>query len=135
MNPAAQSLPEVPCLSCGHPNAGDASRCAECGVPLDSFASTAPLETKMASAEKPASKDPVEPRTKPIVFWGVWLYFGPSAVGAGLVAYGSLSQILSGSPDGQALTGAIAIAFICGLYGFTSCWALWSVTAGYFKKR
>lgn len=79
--------------------------------------------------------DPVAPRTKPIVFWGVWLYFGPTAVGAGVLAYTSLAPILSGSPGGQELTGAIAIAVMCGLYGFTSCWALWSVTSGYFRRR
>lgn len=119
-------------MRCGHRNAGDALRCAECGAPLDGFASTAALDT--GSAERPATKGPVTPRTKPIVFWGVWLYFGPTAVGAGLVAYTSLAQMLSGSPGGQEVAGAIAIVVMCGLYGVSSCWALWSVTAGCFKR-
>ena len=101
-------------------------------MPLESFAATAALET--GSAKAPASKDSVAPRTKPIVFWGVWLYFGPTAVGAGLGAYTSLAQMLSGSPGGQEVAGSIAIVVMCGLYGVSSCWALWSVTAGCFKR-
>lgn len=77
----------------------------------------------------------VEPRTKPIVFWGVWLYFGPTAAIAGTVAYTSLARIFSESPDGQEVAGALAIAVICGLYLASSCWALWAVTAGCFKRR
>ena len=125
--------PEVICVRCGQVNAGDVSRCGNCAAPLDDFASTAPWE--MVSAKGAAYPAPVAPRTKPIVFWGVWLYFGPSALGSGVVAYTSLAQLLSGSPDGQALTGAIAIVVMCGLYGVTSCWVLWSVTSGYLKRR
>lgn len=80
-------------------------------------------------------QEAMEPRTKPIVFWGVWLYFGPTAAIAGTVAYTSLAGIFSGSPDGQEVAGAVAIAVMCGLYLASSCWALWAVTAGCFKRR
>jgi Cu/Ag efflux pump CusA len=89
----------------------------------------------MESAKGPASKDAAAPRTKPIVFWGVWLYFGPTAMMAGVVAYTSLAPILSGGPEGQDIVVAIAIVVMCGLYGISSVWALWAVTSGYFKRR
>lgn len=133
MNSSVQPPPEVICVRCGHRNAGDASRCGNCGVPLDDFAATAPWE--MGSAEGPAYNEPVAPRTKPIVFWGVWLYFGPTAVGAGILAYNSLGYPLDGSPEEKDVAGTVAILVMCGLYGATSCWALWSVTAGYLKRR
>jgi hypothetical protein len=102
-------------------------------VPLDEIPSTAPVEK--GSAKGPASKGPVTPRIKPIVFWGVWLYFGPTAVGAGILAYTSLGYPLDGSPERKDVAGTIAILVMCGLYGVSSCWALWSVTAGCFKRR
>ncbi len=77
----------------------------------------------------------MESRTKPIVFWGVWLYFGPTAAIAGTVAYTSLARIVSESPEGQEVAGAVAILVMCGLYLISSCWALWSVTSGFFKRR
>ena len=101
-------------------------------MPLDDIASAEPKET--GSAKGTACKDPDPPRTKPIVFLGVWLYFGPTAVGSGVLAFTTLAPILSGSPGGQEVAGAIAIVVMCGLYGVSSCWALWSVTAGCFKR-
>lgn len=89
----------------------------------------------MGSGKEPAYKSAMEPRTKPIVFLGVWLYFGPTAAGAGILAYSSLAQVLSGSPDGQEVAGAIGIVVLCALYGVASLWALWSVTAGFLKRR
>jgi hypothetical protein len=68
-------------------------------VPLDDLTSVEPKETGPAKA--PASKDPVAPRTKPIVFWGVWIYFGPTAVGAWILAYTSLVPIFD-PPQGDA---------------------------------
>ncbi len=108
-------------------------RCGSCGVVLDPSAAGSASET--GAAKGLASKNPVAPRTKPIVFWGVWLYFGPTAMMAGVLAYTSLAPILSGSPEGQDVASAIAIGVMCGLYGASSCWALWAVTAGCLKRR
>jgi uncharacterized membrane protein YhaH (DUF805 family) len=102
-------------------------------VLLDPSAASAASETGVAKV--PASKDPVAPRTKPIVFWGVWLYFGPTAMMAGVLAYTSLAPILSDRPDGLDVASAIGIVVMCGLYGVSSCWALWAVTAGYLKRH
>ncbi len=133
MTRSVPPLSEVICVRCGHVNAGNVSRCGECAAPLDDVGSTAQWERE--SGKGAAYPAPVAPRTKPIVFWGVWLYFGPTAVGAGILAYTSLGYPLDGSPEGKDVAGTIAILVMCGLYGATSCWALWSVTAGYLKRR
>ncbi|BDS07338.1 hypothetical protein NT6N_23780 [Oceaniferula spumae] len=93
------------------------------------------MGTATSSAYSPVSN----PRTKPIIFWGAWLYFGPSAIGAlwyicGFI-YGLFfdSQLSTDSPE---LTGgAILILVLMIMYGALSIWALWSVSKGYFRKQ
>ena len=80
------------------------------------------------------------PRKKPIIFWGVWLYFGPSAFGALYYAIVTgLNLVVGGAniPDdlkSDALVGSILILLVSLGYGILSFWVLWSVTKGYLRK-
>ena len=77
------------------------------------------------------------PKKKPIIFWGVWLYFGPSAIGSLWIIIRYLTKVLSGEiqinhfmqSGAEAMQLMIAI-----LYGFCSCWVLWAVSKSCFSK-
>ena len=121
------------CLRCAEPNPEGTSRCGKCGAPLDQSASTHPWELKTANHH--AYANAANPRTKPIIFWGVWLYFGPSAIGSIWIIwdlwesyndYGPFFEFTLETFMGLALPVA---------YGILSIWALWSVTKGYLGKR
>lgn len=74
----------------------------------------------MLAATGNAYSPATNPKIKPIVFWGVWLYFAPTVV----VAFW-LTITFWESPT----------AYIPALlYGLLSAWALWSVSARYFAK-
>lgn len=120
------------CLRCGHSNDFTVSRCNECGAPLDEFASSAPWE--MGTVEGASYPTPVDPRTKPIIFWGVWLYFGPSALGSLWIIGSTLYPIIRGGVKASNIADCIAMILLVSLYGVASIWALWSVSARYFKK-
>ena len=138
MEPSSENnLIELICVRCGHSNNERASRCAECRSPLDDFASTSPWE--MGTTSSSAYSSVTSPRTKPVRFWGVWLYFGPSAVGAiwYIVSFissffGSVSPVVDDDPE--LMGGSILILIMMILYGALSMWALWSVSKGYFRK-
>lgn len=66
--------PQAICLRCGQPNLEGETRCHSCKSPLGDFSSASPWE--MGSAEHSAYHEPTDPRIKPIVFFGVWLFFG-----------------------------------------------------------
>ncbi len=74
----------------------------------------------MLAATGDAYPPAANPKIKPIVFWGAWLYFAPSVVAAIW-----LTATFSESP------AAFAPA---ALYGVLSVWALWSVSKRYFAK-
>jgi hypothetical protein len=42
---------------------------------------------------------PVDPRTKPVIFWGAWLYFGPSAIGSLWIIGSTLYPVITGGSD------------------------------------
>ena len=136
-SPSESDQVELICVRCGYSNNERASRCSECESPLDDFASTSPWE--MGSVTSSAYSSVTSPRTKPIIFWGVWLYFGPSAAGA-IWYIGSfiLSFFGADTPvvgDDPTLMGAsILVLIVMLLYGLLSLWALWSVSKGFFKK-
>ena len=73
------------CLRCAEPNPEGTSRCGNCGAPLDDSAISHPWEMKTANHR--AYSKAASPRTKPIIFWGVWLYFGPSVIGMIIVLW------------------------------------------------
>ncbi len=79
------------------------------------------------------------PRTKPIIFWGVWLYFGSSAVGFLLVVGTTMYDFFVGKPlsapgSPESILGAVLSVLALLMYGALSIWAVWSVTKGYFGK-
>jgi uncharacterized membrane protein YhaH (DUF805 family) len=77
---------------------------------------------------------PVDPRTKPVIFWGVWLYFGPSAIGSLWIIGSNVFAIVNAGGGASNIGERIATTLLSALYGILSIWALWSVTARYFKK-
>lgn len=73
--------------------------------------------------------DPVSPRTKPVIFYGVWAYFGPTGLFSIWAIYQTLSDLLTGEVAGNLET---FLPFLLSLvYGALSAWALWAVTKGY----
>ncbi|MGC6427030.1 MAG: hypothetical protein ACON5H_08555 [Akkermansiaceae bacterium] len=80
----------------------------------------------MGSAENSAYHDPTDPVKKPIVFWGVWLWFGSTVfVCLHEVVVFLTSDFVSG--------GFIALMLPL-LYSFLGIWALSSVTQRYLWK-
>lgn len=121
------------CLRCAEPNPEGTSRCQNCGGPLDPSASTHPWEMKTANHK--AYSAPASPRTKPIIFWGVWVYFGPSALFAILLVYDFVRGHLQDDLFYELNLDTFMGLFLPVAYGILSFWALWSVTKGYFGKR
>ena len=120
------------CVHCGHSNDLELSRCGGCGAPLDPFASTAPWE--FGTATSTFYHTPTDPRIKPVIFWGVWLYFGPSAIGAIWVLINGARDLAQRDPALGFPGDEIAIALITTVYGAISIWAVWSVSARYIRK-
>ena len=128
----------IVCIRCGHVNHDRASRCEKCNSPLDDFASTSPWE--MGTSTSSAYSPPSNPRTKPIIFWGVWLYFGPSAVGSLWYIGSYIIYLISDNTSTygshpEIATGGVMILILCLMYGVLSVWALWSVSKGYLRKQ
>ncbi len=126
----AEEMERVICLRCGHDNSEAETRCASCKAPLGAFAASAPWE--MGAAEPVAYSPAANPRTKPIVFWGVWLYFGPSAI-AGLWIAGTYARDFRSSSPGEVFDAALYALFGL-LYTLICVWALWTVTRRYLAK-
>lgn len=121
------------CVRCGYANEPRASRCHQCHAPLDDFAATSPWE--MGTATSTAYPEIVSPKTKPIIFWGAWLYFGPSAIGSIYMGYVYLTDYLQRDKDGSFLDGHWLMLLATITYGSLSIWALWAVTKGYLGKK
>lgn len=126
------------CLRCSERNSERASRCSQCGAPLDDFTSTSPWE--MGTAKSSAYSPAASPKTKPIIFWGAWMYFEPSAmiaiwyIGSFVLSFFGIGNLVI--DDEPELMGGITIVLIAMfLYGALSIWVLWSVSKGYFQKR
>lgn len=115
------------CIRCGELNPQGTSRCLECKSPLDDFASSSPWE--MGSAENTAYHEAADPAVKPIVFWGVWIWFGPSVIMSAIMICLSFAESDSLTEDGYIIALIIPL-----LYLILGSWALWSVSKGYFKK-
>ncbi|MEJ6581020.1 MAG: hypothetical protein QNL33_16075 [Akkermansiaceae bacterium] len=82
-----------------------------------------------------ALSDPANPRTKPIVFWGVWLYFGPSAIFAIHLVYTYVTSHLEDDSFFEFTFDTFMALFLPVGYGILSIWALWSVTKGYLTGK
>jgi len=134
MNPPEPSgEPEqIVCLRCGTPNDPIESRCAKCRAPLDDFASTVPWE--MGTARPAAYAPAANPRLKPVIFWGAWLLFGPPAI-FGLWSVLSTLDSLIGRSGGELFNGAeLAYFLFDAFWSAVAIWALWAVTARYFRR-
>jgi len=124
------SAPQAICLRCGEANPEGTSRCESCKSPLDHFASSSPWE--MGSAKHTAYQEAADPAVKPIVFWGVWIWFGPSVV----ISFLSIISLLSESDSrGTFVEESLFLLVLPTLYFCLGSWALVSVTKGYLRKR
>ena len=81
----------------------------------------------MGSAKNTAYHDAADPKVKPIVFWGVWIWFGPTV-------FVSLLQIFVFLTSDYREGGIFALVIPI-LYLFLGGWALRAVTKGYFRKE
>ena len=90
---------------------------------------------EMKTANHHAYADAANPRIKPIIFWGVWLYFGPSAIGMTFILWDLWQSYYEyGRFFEFTFETFMGIALPLG-YGILSLWALWSVTKGYLFRR
>ncbi|MBK1792131.1 hypothetical protein [Persicirhabdus sediminis] len=119
------------CVRCGEANDERASRCEHCKAPLDDFASTAPWEMGKVTAGRTAAN----PRTNPIVFWGVWLLFSPTVVIAGYSFVSHLTYAIVGPDDSYTSGGYLLAGLMAGLYFLIGGWALYTVTKRFFSKK
>ena len=128
---------KIICLRCGYPNSNRASRCSQCDLPLDDFASTAPWE--MGYSKSSTRQSAYRPRRKSIILLGAWLYFAPAAFVsfwyAGIYAMEWISAFQTTSDHGVKLWDAKVIgSLFLFLLGGVSLWVLWSVSKSYFRK-
>ena len=120
------------CIRCGAANEPGASRCEECGSPMDDFASSAPWEMGTAGGKAYHAVDPVR---KPIIFWGVLLYFVPT----GLLMLWETKVIIQAMRGNEVpvtyfgMTGALALVLPL-LYSLVSIWIVCSVTKRFLRK-
>lgn len=128
-----RELKEFICIRCGHSNPEGASRCSNCSSPLDDFASSSPWE--MGTATSAAYSPAVNPRTKPIVFWGVLLYFGPSAIWFLWYMYSFIQEYFTDENEAPPIGETILDLTLPVLYGILSIWVLCTVTRSYLCKK
>lgn len=124
MTAEAEPEPGELCLRCSQPNPPGVLRCGNCNAPLGSLSTGAPWE--MTKVKDAAYRSQTDPQLKPIVFYGVWLYFGPTAIIALLLASES-----AGAPD---RSGAVLVILFALFYFALSAWALTSVTRRYLRQ-
>ncbi len=126
------------CEHCCQINAPETPRCSECNSPLGDFASTAPWE--MGTARSSAYPPIRNSKTKPIIFWGIWMLFGPAAYHfLRFACFTSFRMLTEGGmtfhEDGEIMGGLILVTLFSFLCGLLSVWVLWSVTKVYLKKN
>lgn len=122
------------CIRCGVANEPGASRCEECGSPLDDFASTSPWE--MGTAKGYAYHEAADPVRKPIIFWGVWLYFGPFGFFCLWMIIDVLRNHFMGVKSVGTFGGVGLMALILPtLFAVLSIWVLCSVSKRYLKGK
>ena len=71
---------------------------------------------------------------KPIIFWGAWLYFGPSAIGSLWIIGSTLYPVITGEAKARDLVDGLAMMLLATLYGALSIWTLWAVSTRYFRR-
>ncbi|MFT6576659.1 MAG: hypothetical protein ACJA16_004868 [Akkermansiaceae bacterium] len=86
----------------------------------------------MKTANHHAYAAATSPKVKPIIFWGAWLFFGPSALYAIFLVY--LTFVFDSPLLKFDFDTFVALALPLG-YGLMASWALWSVTKGYLGKK
>lgn len=121
------------CIRCGTVNEPGASRCEECGAPMDDFAASCPWEMGTAKGNAYHAVDPVK---KPIIFWGVWLYFGPTA----FISMWMITDILRSHFKGVESVGifggvGLMALILPALFSALSIWVLCSVSKRYLKGK
>ena len=118
------------CISCGNPDTEGHTHCPVCKIPLGNFASTAPWE--LSASKSTFGQAQTDPKLKPIVFWGVWLYFGPTVIIAALLAAYAIPEIARNVPN--SMFGAVLTLLLSLTYASLGGWALWSVTKRYLSQ-
>ena len=128
--PAASDEPEVPlCPGCMAENDPAADFCVKCGQPLSAIATTDPFRRTLAQGYW--FRAAASGRIPPIVFWGTWLLFLPTALGMALF----VGAFLLGS-DLQSAGAAeiVGILLVAGL-SLAGIVLLWRMTRNYCGTR
>jgi len=92
------------------------------------------LSRETEPAQENARVWAVDPKTKPIIFWGAWLCFAPTAAGALWAIRGGLDPLIRGGADKMFVADGIATFVMALLYAVSSIWALWAVSVRYLRK-
>lgn len=144
------------CHDCAAENFTDADFCGRCGAPISGFATLDPLRQIYSAGW--VYRRAISGRQQPIIFWGMWLIFGPTVIlaaialigggiefgfmtppGSGYTAVGSESgshdtasgEAIQGEWDAGKLIGLVAGGFIILLYAVI----LAKVTGRYLRHR
>ena len=125
-NVSEEPSAEAICLRCGQSNPERASRCGHCGSPLDDFASGVPWEMGTANSNAYSESN----ASKPIIFWGAWVYFGLS----GLASLIIISQDLMAAEEGTLSKETLLPLIMPSVYLLICIIALYSVTKHRLRK-
>ena len=118
------------CISCGNPDTEGHTHCPVCKIPLGNFASTAPWE--LSASKSTFGQAQTDPKLKPIVFWGVWLYFGPTVIASAFLAISEIRAMARNTS--QDLFEEVLLLLFALTYASLGGWALWSVTKRYLAQ-
>ncbi len=119
----------VLCPACARPIAERDHFCPVCGVPLTSFAATDPLASIRSEAEM-VRRAFQRPTLLKLI--GVWMIFGPGALGCLLVVYLSLQDVGPDPTSGRLLQGVFKIIPVLFL-GLIPVAILWRMTDSYLS--
>ena len=89
----------------------------------------------MKTANHHAYAKAASPRSIPIIFWGVLLCFGHSAIGSIWIIWDLWQSYYDYGPFFEFTLETFMGIALPVAYGMLSLWALWSVTKGYLGKR
>jgi RNA polymerase subunit RPABC4/transcription elongation factor Spt4 len=114
------------CLGCAAPVTTNTRYCPKCGRPVGMFVGTDPMQ--LIHSQSWAYRAAASGRPTRIVFWGMWLAFGPTTV----MSLGTLWDLVRYGAEGA--NGVVGALLILGLEAIYVA-LLWRVSKNYIRHR
>ena len=114
------------CLHCTAPLTTLTRYCPECGSPVGTFATTDPIQ--LIHSQGRAYRNAVGGQSNALVFWGMWLAFGPAT----LMNLGACWEILRHGED--MVFATLAVLLVLALEAVYVA-LLYRVTRNYVRRR